>query len=146
VALFSRLLLAIDLSPESESLISRVAPLCKFHVDQVNVVHVFKYGMHDSELLPLNGDHNPHARRILEHTTNKIREQLQRYDLDLPADRIFLEYGEPAFEIKRVAADIDADLVIVGSHTKDDDWMQLPGTTTNCVIQGISSNVMAVKI
>ena len=145
MALFSKLLLAIDLSPESESLISRVAPLCKFDVDQVNVVHVFKYGMHDSELLPSNVDHNPHAQRMLDHTTAKIREQLQRHDLDLPDDRIFLVYGEPAFEIKRVAADIDADLVIVGSHTKDDDWMQLPGTTTNCVIQGISSTVMAVK-
>jgi|TARA_B100000959_G_scaffold96857_1_gene102634 universal stress protein A len=146
VALFSKLLLAIDLSPESESLISRVASFCKFDVDQVNVVHVFKYGMHDSELLPSNLDGNPHAQRMLDHTTDKIREQLLRHDLDLPADRIFLVYGEPASEIKRLAADIDADLVIVGSHTKDDDWMQLPGTTTNCVLQGISSNVMAVKI
>jgi len=36
--------------------------------------------------------------------------------------------------------------VIVESHVKENDWMQLPGATTNCVIQGISSDVMAVKV
>jgi len=45
-----------------------------------------------------------------------------------------------------LAWEITADLVILGSHAKGNDGLQLPGTTTNCVIQGISSDVMAVKV
>ena len=36
--------------------------------------------------------------------------------------------------------------MIVVSHAKDCDWLQLTGATTNCVIQGISSDEIAVKV
>ena len=146
MALFSKLLIAIDLSHESELLISRVARLCRQDVEQLHVVHVIKHGMHDMVMRRENLHLNSHARRMHDHITIKIRDLMKLFELDIPADRIFLVYGEPAYEIKRIAADIDADLVIVGSHTKANDWLQLPGATTNCVIQGISSDVMAVKI
>ena len=146
MALFSKLLLAIDLSHESELLISRVAPLCRQDADQLHVVHVIKHGMHDMAMRGENLQLSSHARRMHDHITIKIRDLMTLYELEIPADQIYLAYGEPSYEIKRIAADIDADLVIVGSHTKENDWLQLPGATTNCVIQGISSDVMAVKI
>ncbi|MFT6093513.1 MAG: hypothetical protein ACJA2Q_001413 [Pseudohongiellaceae bacterium] len=38
------------------------------------------------------------------------------------------------------------DLVIIGSHCPENNWESLPSVSTNYVIQGISSDVMAVKI
>ncbi|MBU14603.1 MAG: hypothetical protein CMQ14_05880 [Gammaproteobacteria bacterium] len=49
-------------------------------------------------------------------------------------------------EINKLATELDADAVIVGSHAKTGDWLQLPCAKTNCVIQGISSNGIAVKV
>ena len=143
---FRKLLLAIDLSPASELLISRVLDLCNEDLDRLHVIHVLKSGMHDVTLQNSAWCRDAHARRLVDHSSRRIREIFNRFGLRIPADRIYLLYGEPAYEIKNLAARIDADLVIVGSHTKEDDWMQLPGTTTNCVIQGIKSDVMAVKV
>lgn len=142
---FSKLLLAVDLSPLSESLLHRVRDVCGDDIDRLHVVHVLTRGMHDPTLCS-NGGKDPHAQRMLDHTAMRVRDLLQKAGLMVPSDRIYLSYGEPACEIKRIADEIDADLVIVGSHTKDNDWMKLPGATTNCVIQGISSDVMAVKV
>ena len=152
MARFNKLLLAIDLSPESDLLINRVVEMCQDEVDKLHVVHVIKQGLHDTNLSKLNSDsnpnscYNPHAQRVIDHTATRLREVLVRNGLNIPVDKIFLTYGEPAFEIKKLAGEIAADLVIVGSHSKADDWMHLPGATTNCVIQGIESDVMAVKV
>ncbi len=143
---FRKLLLAIDLSPETELLIARVLDLCLSDLHRLHVVHVIKSGLHDSEISGSKWQLNPQARRMGDHIKIRIRETFNRFGLSIADERIHLLHGEPAFEIKKLAAEMDADLVIVGSHTKQDDWMQLPGATTNCVIQGISSDVMAVKI
>ncbi|NKB32094.1 MAG: hypothetical protein GKR91_03255 [Pseudomonadales bacterium] len=145
MAHFEKLLLAIDLNSQSDLLISRVQKLCHDESEKLHVVHVIKKGMHDAWQCSDFG-RDAHAQRLFDHTQIRIREILKKHGLEIPSDRIYLAYGEPASEIKKLAAEIDADLVLVGSHCKDNDWMQLPGPTTNCVIQGISSNVMAVKI
>ncbi len=71
---------------------------------------------------------------------------IRRKGLKVSSDKIQLVRGEPAFEIKKMAKMLAVDLVIIGSHCSENNWVSLPGATTNCVIQGISSDVMAVKI
>ena len=146
MAHFRKLLLAIDLSPLSESLLHRVQQVCGDEMDHLYVVHVLTHGLHDVDVKAEVGHDDPHAQRMQDHKALRIRELLHKAKLQIPSDRIFLVHGEPASEIKKMANKIEADLVIVGSHVKENDWMQLPGATTNCVIQGISSDVMAVKV
>ena len=146
MAQFNTLLLAVDLSPISESLLRRVQQMCGDDMDRLSVIHVLTYGMHDPEFAVSQSPSDAHAQRMRDHKALQLRELLQRFGLFIPSERIYLKFGEPACEIKKLADQIDADLVIVGSHTKESDWMQLPGATTNCVIQGISSDVMAVKV
>jgi universal stress protein A len=64
----------------------------------------------------------------------------------VPPDQVYIRAGEPATEIKRLAHQLQADLVIVGSHNRSGGWLSLPGATTNCVLQGIQSDVMAVRV
>ena len=146
LAHFRKLLLAIDLSPLSETLIRRVQQFCADEMDHLYVVHVLTHGLHDVDVKAEGNIDDPHAQRLQDHKALRIRELLHKANLQIPTDRIFLVHGEPASEIKKMANKIAADLVIVGSHVKENDWMQLPGATTNCVIQGISSDVMAVKV
>lgn len=146
MAQFQKPLLAIDINSQSDLLISRVQQLCREESEKLHVLHVIKDGMHESWVYDSDFRHNAHAQRINDRAQFKMREILRRHGLEIPSERIYLAFGEPAVEIKKLAAEINADLVIVGSHCKNGDWMQLPGPTTNCVIQGISSNVMAVKI
>ncbi|MFN3165150.1 MAG: universal stress protein [Pseudohongiellaceae bacterium] len=141
MAFFNRLLLAIDINSEAAQLLERVRQTYGDELDRLHVVHVIKYGLHDA------AEHlgNPHLQRLTDHTLLELRALLYKHGLRIPADRVHLAFGEPASEIKRMATELAADLVIVGSHTRTDGWLPLPGATTNCVIQGIDSDVVAMK-
>lgn len=143
---FKKLLLAVDIGRQGELLINRVSELYSGSITQLDVVHVVRQGLHDAELLRADMCRTPHAHRVDDHLAIKIREMLRRNGLSIDSDRIHLVRGDPAFEIKKLARSLDSDLVIVGSHCRGNDWMSLPGATTNCVIQGISSDVMAVRV
>lgn len=146
MARFGSLLLALDLGSESLALIDRVLTMYPEEIPGLHVVHVIKRGLYDSLNLNDGAGQQVDRQRLFDHAQLQIRDLLLKRGLAVPTDHIHLLQGEPAFEIKRLAAELDVDLVIVGSHTKDSDWLQLPGATTNCVIQGISSDVMAVKV
>ncbi len=143
---FHKLLLAIDLSPASASLIRRVIQMYPEDLGKIHVVHVIKTMMRVDEVSGGEDVHDPDFQREKNFTTRKVLELLNSAGLGCAVDKFHLAYGEPSYHIKRLAREINADLVIVGSHIKEDDWMHLPGATTNCVIQGISSDVMAVKV
>lgn len=143
---FNKLLLALDLSERSETLVQRVVKICREDVKNLHVIHVIKQGMHDGEMVSSEAVDDCHAQRQKDHTSIRVREMLIRHGIRVSPEKIHLLRGEPAFEIKKLAKDIGADLVIVGSHVKNDDCFHLPGATTNCVIQGMPSDVMAVKV
>lgn len=146
MARIDTLLLAIDLDPDSDFLVDRVLRMYADVRDNIHVVHVIKHGLHDAAYLHHGFGKDPQMQRLADQTLQQLQALLQRHDLHLPADHLHLLYGEPASEIKRLAETLDAELVIVGSRTRQNDWLQLPGATTNCVIQGIKSDVMAVKV
>ena len=144
MAIFNRLLLAIDLSSDSDLLLSRVRKFCSEQMERVHVVHVLK----DEVILP--GDSldmsDAEQRRLRDQAVIRLNTTLVRNGFSILSDQIYIKTGEPATEIKRLAHDLEADLVIVGSHNKNGGWMSLPGATTNCVLQGIQSDVMAVRV
>lgn len=146
MARIDTLLLAVDLDPDSDVLVERVLKLYEDVRDSVHVVHVIRNGMHDIAFLQSGPDRDAQSHRVTDHALYQIKALLARHDLQIPDERLHLVYGEPASEIKRLAEKLDAELVIVGSRTRQNDWLQLPGATTNCVIQGIKSDVMAVKV
>ena len=85
-------------------------------------------------------------RRLRDQAVIRLNTTLVQNGFSILPDQIYIKIGEPATEIKRLAHDLEADLVIVGSHNKNGGWMSLPGATTNCVLQGIESDVMAVRV
>lgn len=146
MARIDTLLLAVDLDPDSDFLIERVLALYEDVRDSVHVVHVIRNGMHDIAYLQAGPGRDADSHRATDHALYQLKALLARHDLEIPDERLHLVYGEPASEIKRLAEELNAELVIVGSRTRQNDWLQLPGATTNCVIQGIKSDVMAVKV
>lgn len=142
----NKLLLAVDIGPQSELLINRVCQLYSSSIEQIDVIHVVRQGLHDVDLLEMDSCAAPQGQRIEDHLLVKIRAMLTRNGLNVSSEKIHLVRGEPSYEIKKMAEKLAIDLVIVGSHCSGDGWLSLPGATTNCVIQGISSDVMAVRV
>lgn len=149
MAIFNNLLLAIDLSSDSDQLLKRVYKMCLGNMSNVHVVHVLRYDAFELSL-PIDklGDDllDDDQFRLRRQTVFKLNEILMNNGFSLTHEQIHIRRGEPANEIKQLAHDMEADLVIVGSHCKRGGWMSLPGATTNCVLQGIESDVMAVRV
>lgn len=142
----SNLLLALDLGSESVALINRVQFMYPDELAHLHIVHVIKNGLHTVNATDSSPSGEASIQRVFDHKRKQIVDLLNRQGVVIPDEHIHLLRGEPSSEIKRLAEELHAELVIVGSHTKADAWLQLPGATTNCVIQGISSDVMAVKV
>ena len=146
MASFSKVLLALDLESCSGSLIDRVRQTCLDESGVLHVVHVIRKGMHN--VTELHGEQSfaPHARRETDHLLLRLRDLLCSHDLNIPSANLHLRYGEPAAEIKRLAEELQVDLLVVGSQTKGEQWLPLPGPTTNCVLQGSTADVMAIRV
>jgi len=149
MAIFDKLLLAVDLTEDADQLLSRVLKVCANEMEKVHVLHVLRSGIEDD--FSAANDSNLFAidagkYQLRDQTFVKLKSLLFRNSFDIADSQIHIKSGEPAYEIKRLAHELSVDLVIVGSHCRQGGWLSLPGATTNCVLQGIDSDVMAVRV
>lgn len=146
MARFSKVLLALDLESCSGNLIDRVLQTCVEEFAALHVVHVVRKSMCDLSELHSKQGLAPHARRDIDHMMLRLRDLLRSHGLIIPSTNLHIRFGEPAAEIKRLGKELQADLLIVGSQNKGEQWLPLPGPTTNCVLQGSTADVMAIRV
>ena len=60
-------------------------------------------------------------------------------------DDVHVVIGNPSHEIKELAASMNADLVVVGSHGRHGLGLLL-GSTANAVVHGAANDVLCVKV
>jgi universal stress protein A len=60
-------------------------------------------------------------------------------------DKVHVQPGDAADEIKEIANDIDADVIVIGTHGRSGIKLLL-GSTANAVLHGVKQDVLAVRI
>jgi universal stress protein A len=65
--------------------------------------------------------------------------------LGVPESRQFAPIGHAATEIQRVAGELDADLIVIGTHGRHGLGLLL-GSTANGVLHGVKRDVLAVRV
>ncbi|MDP5029457.1 universal stress protein [Paraglaciecola sp.] len=73
----------------------------------------------------------------------KLKEIAQTYAI--PSAQIYSPVGNPADEIHTIAQDINADLIVMGTHGRSGLKLLL-GSTANGVLHGVKCDVLAVKV
>lgn len=63
----------------------------------------------------------------------------------IPAENCLVEWGDAQHEIHRVAAEQQADLIVIGSHGRHG-LALLFGSTANAVLHGAGCDVLAVRL
>jgi universal stress protein A len=142
VGAYSTLLLAIDLSEESEPVAKRAAELATAYGATLHIVHVieplsFAYG----------GDIPMDFSGIQEEIQQQARQQLTLFgDKNaVPAEQQHIVLGRPEVEIHAMADELEADLIVVGSHGRHG-LALLMGSTANGVLHGANCDVLAVRV
>jgi nucleotide-binding universal stress UspA family protein len=108
-----KIVVAVDLSKHSEATTHYAAELAKCFNANLYVVHVFSpasfYAVASENTYLLIDEECARLRRKLDQLTDGVREEV-------PKSEAILLMGDPAEEIKAMARDINADLIITASH------------------------------
>lgn len=64
---------------------------------------------------------------------------------NIPKKNVYVKSGKAANEIKALASEIKADLIVIGTHGESG-FMLLLGSTANAVLHGVQQDVLAVRL
>ncbi len=142
VSQYQTIVLAVDLTEESNQVASRVKQLIAYQDCTVHVVHVieplsFAYG----------GDVPMDLTSVQEQIQDQARSHLTEFSQQFaaPPEHQHLIFGRLESEIHRVAEENAADLIVVGSHGRHG-LALLFGSTANGVLHGAPCDVLAVRV
>ncbi len=139
---YRRILLAVDLTEESNRVAARARALAKCFDAELHVIHVI-----EPLSLAYGGDIPMDLSSVQEQIHAQAKSHLAEFGagLGIPADRQYLIFGRPESEIHRIATEREADLVVVGSHGRHGLALLL-GSTANAVLHGATTDVLAVRV
>ncbi|MEE8059783.1 MAG: universal stress protein [Pseudomonadales bacterium] len=135
-------LLAIDLSDEAEHVASKALSLAKSNNATLHIIHVieplsFAYG----------GDIPMDFSGIQDEIQKQAQIQLADFSTrhGIPEAQQHIAIGRPEKEIHSMAEELDADLIVVGSHGRHGLALLL-GSTANGVLHRATCDVLAVRV
>lgn len=139
---YPRILLAVDLSNESDQLIDKACNIATNNNAQLSVIHVieplsFAYGGDVPMDLSTTQD------QLSEHAIKNLAQFCQKLNYPV-ADQLVIT-GHTESEIHRVAQEKSCDLIIVGSHGRHGLALLL-GSTANGVLHGAPCDVLAGRV
>lgn len=139
---YRRIILAVDLTEESNAVADRARLLSQAFDAELHVVHVIE---------PLSLAYGGDIPMDLSTVQDQIHEQAKSHlaefaaTLGVPESRQHLIFGRPDSEIQRTATSVGADVIVVGSHGRHGLALLL-GSTANGVLHGASCDVLAVRV
>jgi universal stress protein A len=141
---YQHILLATDFSEHAELVAERAKDLSDRYQAKLSVLHVVdNLPITDSTYGPII----PFDVDITEQLISASKEKLNRIGekLGIPEDRRWVEIGSPKAEIVRVAEVEQADLIVLGSHSRKGLGILL-GSTASSVILHAKCDVLAVRL
>lgn len=139
---YRRIVVAVDLTEESNAVAERAKALVKAFDAELHVVHVIE---------PLSLAYGGDIPMDLSTVQDQIHEQAKSHlaefaaTLNVPESNQHLIFGRPESEIQRTAESVGADVIVVGSHGRHGLALLL-GSTANGVLHGASCDVLAVRV
>jgi universal stress protein A len=142
MAAYRKIILAVDLTEESNDVAQRALALSQRSEAELHIVHVI-----EPLSLAYGGDVPMDLSSVQEQIQEQAKSHLAEFaaELNVPVERQHLIFGRPESEIHRVAEEKQADLIVVGSHGRHGLALLL-GSTANGVLHGATCDVLAVRV
>lgn len=143
MSIYNRILLALDLSSNTELLCQKASKLAELYQAELLLAHVNEPIITDSAFDTLPALPPDFEDTLLRNARERLENIAQQYAID--TQQIFLEVGDTRREIIRVAEEQKVDLIVVGSHGRHGVALLL-GSTANAVLHHASCDVLAVRV
>ncbi|MBC6904930.1 universal stress protein [Saccharophagus sp. K07] len=143
MSIYTHLLVGLDLSPDSSLQVARKAvELAKLYGAKLSLLHVIE---------PVTFAYAGDIPMDLTETQLAIEEQAEKRltslaaQLEHPIHSSKVVIGQTAAELRETAAQLGADLIVVGSHGRHGLALLL-GSTASDVLHGAKCDVLAVRV
>ena len=140
---YSKILVAVDLSEDSPIVVDKALAIARQSAAELHMVHVMEpiavgYAVEVTsvDIEGLHAEASKHARNALLELGG---------NLGIPAHRLHNVLGQPAREIRELAKELDAGLIVMGGHGKHG-WDLIFGSTSSGVTHGVSCDLLIVRI
>ena len=138
--MYTQILYATDLTEDTDFLIQKVRQIRGYTGAKLSIVHVVEplpgYSYAYLGVEDIEGQLIEEARQAME----KLGGQLNVDKADL-----HIEVGPTKTKILKIAADIQADLIVCGSHGRHGLSLLL-GSTANAILHGATCDVLTVRL
>jgi universal stress protein A len=143
MTLYKHILIAVDLHPNCDkTVIQRGMEIAKANNATISIIHsvehINAYGVAEaySAVLDVEAQLMAEARKEL----SKLG-----MELGIPSSHQYLEVGTPRSVILEKVEELNADLIVVGSHGRHG-FQLLLGSTANAVLHHANCDVLAVRV
>ena len=139
---YQHILMGVDLTKDSQLVASRAVALATSFNARLSCAHVI-----EPLSLAYGGDIPMDLTTIQEQIQKTAKVHLHEFatQLGISEENQHLTFGRPETEIDAIAAEIGADLIVVGSHGRHGIALIL-GATANGVLHGAPCDVLAVRV
>ncbi len=142
MSLYSRVLVAVDLTEECKLVADRAQEIAQLSDADLHLIHVI-----EPIALSYGGDIPMDVSSVQESITDQTEAYIATFsaEYNIPYDHQHLVYGRPEREIHRFAMENDVDVIVVGSHGRHGLALLL-GSTANGVLHGAPCDIVAVRV
>jgi universal stress protein A len=146
MATYQKILVAVDLSSESELVLKRALLIAGSNADlhvvyvQEPMDNVYVGIVPQSAAFSGLGDLEAQLSEELKEKLTVLGEKFS-----VPSDQLHILHGSPATEIHRFAKENDTQLIVIGTHGQRGLQLLL-GSTANSVLHGATCDVLSVRI
>lgn len=139
--MYTRILVAIDLSEEAHGLLGKGAELAKQYGAALEVVHVMDWPLTGFD--PVVGYSSISDESLLEEMAAAVQRLVVKHNI--PEGNTHTLLGQPSSTVANLANELQADLLVVGSHGKRG-WRALLGSTASAILQVAQCDCLVVRI
>ena len=143
MAMYNKILVAVDLSAEARAVLARACELRTHYRAELFLIHVVEPVVlgGDYELVPVM------PVEIEETLLQRAKNYLEKLagELDVADARQIVEVGSVKHEILRFAEEQGCDLIVIGAHGRHG-VASLLGSTANAVLHGTTCDVLCVRL
>lgn len=141
-----RLLAAVDLTDEADEVLTAARKLADDVGGVLTAMTVVRplamvYG--DVGMAPIASSSINFEAEALAQSSQKLRKLAAEYGIAEADCKVVL--GSPAVEIRRMAEDMNIEIIVIGTHGRHGLGLIL-GSTANAVLHGVPCDVMVVRI